>query len=178
MLMADTMAIVFAILGLMLSFPALWLLCRGLWPDRVAMAAQACSKGLSKPLFLGLPALITVLLIAAVLGKALGSPGKIAGALLISFFIVHASIGIAGLATHIGSQFSSSEASESWRATLRGGVVLELSYLLPILGWFIILPLSIVVGSGASLLAMFRGRERRVVESELSKNSRPLENFQ
>ena len=40
MLMADTMSIFFVILGMMLAFPGLWLLCRGLWPGAVAAAAS------------------------------------------------------------------------------------------------------------------------------------------
>ena len=41
-----------------------------------------------------------------------------------------------------------------WRSTLRGGVVLELTYLLPFLGWFVILPASIIIGSGAANLGL------------------------
>ena len=40
MLMADTMSIFFVILGMMLAFSGLWLLCRGLWPEAVAAAAD------------------------------------------------------------------------------------------------------------------------------------------
>jgi hypothetical protein len=32
--------------------------------------------------------------------------------------------------------------------------VLELSYLLPILGWFLILPLSVIIGAGSASLAL------------------------
>ncbi|MGH9880312.1 MAG: hypothetical protein ACRD6N_02660, partial [Pyrinomonadaceae bacterium] len=32
--------------------------------------------------------------------------------------------------------------------------VLELTYLLPFLGWFVILPASIVIGSGAATLSL------------------------
>lgn len=35
MLMADTMAIFLSVLGLLIACPALWLLCRGLWPRPV-----------------------------------------------------------------------------------------------------------------------------------------------
>src|SRR6266542_674561 len=45
MLMADTMAIFFVILGLLLALPGLWVLCRGLWPRAVAKAAELCGGG-------------------------------------------------------------------------------------------------------------------------------------
>jgi hypothetical protein len=69
--------------------------------------------------------------------------------------MVHAHAGVAGLATAIGHRLTSPVDDERpWRSTLRGGVVLELTYLLPILGWFGILPLSIIIGSGAATLAL------------------------
>jgi hypothetical protein len=43
-----------------------------------------------------------------------------------------------------------------WRVTLRGGAALGLAFLLPILGWFVILPMSMTVGCGASFLSLLR----------------------
>jgi hypothetical protein len=44
MLMADTMSIFFVIMGMLLAFSGLWLLCRGLWPGAVEAAAERCVK--------------------------------------------------------------------------------------------------------------------------------------
>ncbi len=156
MLMADTMAIFFVILGLMLALPALWLLCRGLWPLTVTSAASVCKKGLLKPFLVGLPIAVMAFIAVAALGN-LGPAGKIGAAVLASLGLMFANCGVAGLATCVGERLASAaDAGRGWRATLRGGVALELSYLLPILGWFIILPISVTIGCGAALIASLR----------------------
>src|SRR5882762_1733137 len=150
MLMADTMAVFFVIVGMMLAFPGLWLLCLGLWPQTVAEAAERCRRGLRLSFLVGLPVTIVVVFSTLKLLNSLGGLGKAAGIGLLCVFMLHANIGVSGLATAIGRRLASPvDQARGWRATLRGGVVLELSYLLPILGWFVILPASIVIGSGA-----------------------------
>jgi hypothetical protein len=156
MLMADTMAIFFVILGLLLALPGLWLLCRGLWPQTVASGAAACRNGLLKPFFAGLP-LTAVMIIAAAALSNLGPTGKISAAIVVCVYLMIANCGVAGLATTIGERLAASiDVGQPWRATLRGGVAMELAYLLPILGWFLILPVTMAIGCGASLIALFR----------------------
>lgn len=156
MLMADTMAIFFVILGFLLAFPGLWLLCRGLWPQTVSTAATVCRNGLLKPFFAGLPLTILMIFAAIALGN-LGPPGKIAAAVVVCVYLMIANCGVAGLAATIGERLPSRiDAGQAWRATLRGGVILELTYLLPILGWFGLLPISMTIGCGANLMALFR----------------------
>jgi hypothetical protein len=48
------------------------------------------------------------------------------------------------------------DSQQPWRATLRGGVALGLASLLPILGWFVILPAAVIIGGGANLLSFAR----------------------
>src|SRR5215813_12595265 len=141
MLMADTMAIFFVVLGLLLAFPGLWLLCRGLWPRAVTEAAAICGKGLIKPFVAGLP--VTVAMIFAVA--------------VVCLYMTIANCGVAGLVTVVGERLASPvDSQQPWRATLRGGVALGLASLLPILGWFVIFPASVIVGCGASLISMLR----------------------
>lgn len=156
MLMADTMAIFFVILGLLLAFPGLWLLCRGLWPRAVTSAAAICGRGLIKPFMAGLPVTIVMIFVAAALGN-LGPPGKIAAAAMVCLHLMFANCGVAGLTTAIGDKLAAPvDSQQPWRATLRGGVALELASLLPILGWFLILPASMIIGCGASMISMLR----------------------
>lgn len=156
MLMADTMAIFFVILGLLLAFPGLWVLCRGLWPRAVRGAAAICGRGLIKPFIAGLPVTAAMIFAAAVLGN-FGSAGKIASAATICFYLMIANCGVAGLVTAAGERLSSRvDAGQAWRATLRGGVALMLASILPILGWFVILPVSMVIGCGANVISLLR----------------------
>jgi len=155
MLMADTMSIFFVILGVLLAFSGLWLMCRGLWPEAVAAAAARCGQRLWTSFLAGLPITIVMIVLTRVLFNLLGPIGKIAGVGLVCLYMLQAHTGVSGLATSIGRRlWSPLDEQRPWRSTLRGGVVLELAYLLPILGWFVILPASIIIGSGAANLGL------------------------
>ena len=155
MLMADTMSIFFVFLGMLLAFSGLWLLCRGLWPDAVAAAADRCSKRLWTSFLVGVPITIMMVAVTAILFNVLGPVGKIAGLAVVCLYMLQAHTGVSGLATSIGRRLAAPhDEQSSWRSTLRGGVVLELAYLLPFLGWFVILPASIIIGSGAANLGL------------------------
>ena len=164
MLMADTMSIFFVVLGMMLALPGLWLLCRGLWPEAVAAAAERCHKRLWSSFLAGLPITIMMVAIAAILFNVLGPFGKIAGLGVICLYMLQAHTGVSGLATSIGSRLATSRDEQRlWRSTLRGGIVLELAYLLPFLGWFVILPVSIIIGSGAANLGLLSKLKRALL---------------
>jgi hypothetical protein len=155
MLMADTMSIFFVILGMMLALPGLWLLCRGLWPEAVAAAADRCRKGLWSSFLMGLPVTIIMVAVTTILFNVLGPVGKVAGVGVVCLYMLQAHTGVSGLVTSIGRRLAAPlDGQRPGRSTLRGGVVLELAYLLPLLGWFVILPASIVIGSGAANLGL------------------------
>jgi hypothetical protein len=154
MLMADTMSIFFVILGMLLAFPGLWLICRGLWPQAVEEAAARCGKRIWTYFLAGMPLTLVMIVVVRVL-FALGPIGKIAGVGAVCLYMIQAHIGVSGLVTAIGRRLPSSLDEHSpWRATLRGGIALELTYLLPILGWFVVLPASIIIGTGAINVAL------------------------
>lgn len=156
MLMADTMAIFFVILGLLLTFPSLWLLCYGLWPNATIAASMRTNKNLLKPFLVGLPITVLMLLIAVTMKNLLAGIGNIAAGALISIYVVYASAGVSGLTTTIGQRLKSlSDAEQPWRATLRGSVVLALTCILPILGWFVVFPTSLIIGTGAITMSIF-----------------------
>jgi hypothetical protein len=155
MLMADTMAIFFVFLGMLLAFSGLWLLCRGLWPEAVAAAAKLCDRRIWPSFLAGIPPTIFMIVLAKILFSVLGPAGKIAGVGVVCLYMLQAHTGVSGLATAIGRRlWSPIDEQRPWRSTLRGGIVLELSYLLPFLGWFVILPASIIIGSGAANLSL------------------------
>ncbi len=164
MLMADTMSIFFVILGMMLALPGLWLLCRGLWPEAVAAAADRCSKRLWSSFLVGLPITIGMVVLTITLFNVLSPVGKIAGVGVVCLYMLQAHTGVSGLATSIGRRLLAPlDEQRPWRSTLRGGVVLELAYLLPILGWFVILPASIIIGSGAANLGLLSNLKRALI---------------
>lgn len=169
MLLADTMAIFLIVVGLMLAFPGLWLLCRGLWPRAVNTAALTCGKSLYKPFLVGVPiTLATVILVSA--SRSMPGPlGTIWVGAIICLYVMQASVGVAGLATCIGERLASPvDAGRAWRATMRGSIVLILAYLLPIVGWFVIIPASFIVGSGSAALSLLNRTQYRLLPESAS----------
>src|SRR5262249_51507510 len=177
MLLADTMAVFLVVVGFMLALPGLWLLCRGLWPNRVNSASLACGKSLYKPFLVGLPVTLGALILASA-SKALPGPlATIWAGAITCLYLMQASVGVAGLAACIGERLASpTDAGRAWRATLRGSIVLVLTYLLPILGWFVIIPASFIVGSGSAVLALLDRTQYRLLpdstNDRIAQNSR------
>lgn len=153
MLMADALVVTLVIVGFLLAFPALWLVWRALAPRSVELASQRCVANPIKSVLLGLVMLGGTVLVAGVVGGA-GVPGNVIAVAVVCCYVLWAHLGVAGFVTHLGRRLPSpADAERPWKATLRGGVALELTYLLPLLGWFGILPLSWVCGAGAATLA-------------------------
>lgn len=175
MLMADTMAVFFVILGLVIALVSLIVLVRGLWPVAVRASADRLSRGLVAPFAVGFPLTGVVMLVAAVCSNIAGRPGVLLAGGVLSVFLLFALTGIAGLATTIGERLeTSSDAGQPWRAVLRGAIVLALSGLMPILGWFVVLPVALVIGAGASTLAAFRRRTPRSASGSSPADSSEL----
>ena len=157
MLMADILAYFFVVLGFMMAFPGLWLLCRGLWPNLVNESNCDCENGLLKPFLVGLPVSGAALFVAIALTKIGGPVAGVAAIATFSLYIIYASTGVSGLVTVIGQRLPSpADKDRPWNATIRGGVVLELSWLLPFLGWFILLPASFIIGAGAATRSVIK----------------------
>lgn len=154
MLMADTMSIFFVVLGMLLAFSGLWLMCRGLWPKAVEAAAERCTKRVWPYFLAGIPLTLVMIVFTRIL-FLLGPAGKIAGVAVVCFYLLQSNIGVSGLVTAIGRRLpSATDVHTPWRATLRGGIALVLTYLFPIVGWFVVLPASIVIGTGVINVAL------------------------
>jgi hypothetical protein len=157
MLMADTLTVFLVVLGFMLALPGLWLLCRGLWPNIVQNATEDCQRGLLFPFLAGLPIIVVAVVSTIIVSKNLGGASGIGALVVVCLFVFFASTGIAGLTTSIGLKLPSpADLDRPWQATIRGSVVLELAFLLPILGWFIILPSALIIGSGCALRSIIK----------------------
>ena len=152
MIMADILFWIAVAIGLLLTYVAHWLAAQALAPVLVSRCAQAyeqrpwacCLWGV----LIGLP--VTLVLAAALdklphpLLKAL-AVGALAVVLVLAF------IGSAGLARRIGLGLAAGE-EPAGRTVLRGGTVLGLTFLAPVLGWFVLMPLAFLSGLGAWLI--------------------------
>ena len=162
MLMADVFSVTLIILGFSLAQQGLWLLSRALWPGRFAAATLRCRRNPVASFLVGLPVTGAWMFAVTVAGKAFGAAGQVAAFALFILFWVYANVGTAGFVTHVGQRLSSpADASRPWAATVRGGVATELAWLVPFVGWFGVMPVSIVLGAGATTLSWFRAKERQ-----------------
>ncbi len=171
MILADTVAIFLVIVGLLISFNAVWLFAKALWPNVVSRATTVHEGGLVKSFFIGLPITVATVFVIGLLGSVNQGPAGMVAVVVLAVFFIFSSIGVAGLATLFGERLDSSSrflsGEPGWKTTLRGGIVLVLSYLFPLAGWFVILPVTTVIGCGASVRAVWRGRnERRAMRRE------------
>ena len=162
MLVADVIMWFLIIVGILLAFPAIWLLARGLYPKQVENIADYLEKSLVKPFFIGLPIGLVGFFAVAALGGKKNPFLDIATFLVLGGFLFYANVGMAGLATMIGRRLPSPvDAERPWKCTIRGGTALVLSFLFPFLGWFCVLPFSLLIGAGALTNRLIMGRKSR-----------------
>src|SRR4051812_738405 len=149
-IIGTTLAITFAIIGAELSLMGTWMLCRALWPRRVDRAAERCAKRPVLSFLVGAPMVAATIALFAILVNKAGPAGSIAGWVVLSIGYFYACTGMAGLTTHIGNRLQSPlDDLRPWRPTLRGGIVLGLAFLMPIIGWLGVTLVSIMVGTRA-----------------------------
>ncbi len=162
MILADVMKYVFLVLGALIVFVAYWLAARALFPDAVEHARDAYGR---RPLHLltsgTLVALPLVLLGAALVDGAVNGAVKLLGGVLIAIPLLLGLGGSAGLSERLGRGLVHvNNAHSPWRRSLRGGIVLALTFLLPVVGWFCVLPLTLLSGVGACIVLSREQRSR------------------
>lgn len=160
MIMADVLTWFLLILGSLLVLGANWIGAFALFPGLVERSAQRYGRRPVAATLLGLVVGVPLFVVGLGTIKALGHPlvgVLITGALMVPLLLALA--GSAGLALRIGAGMPAPlDAAQPWRRVLRGSVILGLTFLMPILGWFVLLPWALISGLGVALMAL---RERR-----------------
>ncbi len=156
--LADVFSILFIILGFLIVFIAYWLLAAGLFPKFTERCSERLSRMPVRTTLLGAVTLAPLVVLGlSISSKAPNGLGKMLGLGLALFSALGALLGSAGLAARVGQGLpSATDADAPWRRVLRGGVVLGLSFVMPFLGTFVILPLTLFGGFGAFLLCLRR----------------------
>ena len=162
MTIATVLAVFLVILGLMLVFQAYWLFGAALFPRMVAQARDRYKTPIRTTL-IGLAVVVpTFLLGFFVLGQSANPIVKVGGIVLGSVPLLLGAIGSAGLCQLIGLGLPApGDQSQNWRRVWRGGWALNFCYLLPVAGWFVVLPWGIISGCGAFVTSLSgRGNDR------------------
>lgn len=155
MILADILQWFLIVVGALLTLNAHWIGAHALCPGLVARARDQLTRRPVRVTIVGLLIAVPVLLVVTVAAQKLPHPviqtSAVGLALLLALFAL---VGSAGLAERIGLGLPSpADATQPWRRVLRGGVVLGLAFLMPFLGWFVLLPWTLVAGLGAVALA-------------------------
>ncbi len=171
MIFADILFWFLVVLGAYLALIAHWLAAVALFRPAVDRAHRTYATRPVAATLVGLVALVPVAGVLAVFSKA-AHPGVklLAGAALLVPLVL-ALIGSAGLADRIGAGLATPvDAAQPWRRVLRGGAVLALLFVVPVLGWFALFPLTLASGLGVLLLPE---RPRAVSDARTPRLAQP-----
>lgn len=153
--LADVFTFLFVILGFIIVYVAYWLATAGLFPKLTERCAERLTQSPVKSALLGIVLWGLALVVGfAISAKAPSVPIKVVGIGLTIVSSLIALAGSSGLAWKIGAGMKSArDEAEPWRRVLRGGIVLALTFVLPFIGWFFVMPLTFAAGFGAFILA-------------------------
>lgn len=150
---------VLKVLGLMavaiLVGSGYWLAVRSLFP-RFAERSNQRWRSPIFDLFIGLLLGVPAVYFARNLANSGAGPvPESSGRLIVGLFLMLGVIGLTGLASYIGNGLKvAGEDRLSWKATLRGGVVIGLLSGLPVFGQNVVLPLLLAGGLGNALMSI------------------------
>jgi hypothetical protein len=161
MIMADVLKIVFLVVGTLVVIVSYWLAATALFPAAVARARKLYEQRTLRITLLGTLLGVPLFLLGATLTTAGPTPlVKILGGSLASLVLLLALFGSAGLCQRIGNGLPAPlDEFQPWRRVYRGGAVLALTFVLPIVGWFAIFFWTLISGFGAAVSVLV-GRKR------------------
>lgn len=158
---ANVLTWVFVTLGFFLVFLSHWLVSVSLFPRYVDECAAQYRRPVTATL-LGLLAMVIPIVIGLVILKASPPALKWIGLFVIGAPVMGGLMGTAGLAFRIGQGMPApGDEAQPWKRVLRGGTALALTFLLPVLGQILAIPLILASGLGASLLTWSARRGRK-----------------
>lgn len=175
MIMADVLKIALLVVGTLVVLVSYWLAAHALFPRAVERARASYDARPVRATLLGAAVAAPLALGGLALLSAAANPAlKLLGVVLLAIPSLLGLLGSAGLAERLGVGLPApDDAARPWRRVLRGGAVLALTFLLPVVGWFGVLPWALVSGVGAAVLAL-RGRRPGVARHVTPTTPLPL----
>ena len=160
MIVADILMWFLLIAGTYIVINAYWLTTQGLFPDFVDRCRENIRCAPVRPFLLGLASMVPAAIGGIAMFRAASPILKFAGATLLLLIVLFGLMGSAGLAAQVGIGLGAHpDEKTAWRRVWRGGLVLGLTFILPLIGWLLILPGALIIGTGAALRSMRRGTQ-------------------
>ncbi len=158
--MADISAIFFILLIIGIAFPSMltawWLL----FPSIVTRAQTRVEKTPMQTFWMGLAVVVAVTIPIVILLALPFGPAKFFGWILLAASLAFSTIGSAGISAHLGARLTNQSNLSPLNGFIRGAVLLELTAFFPVLGWFFIWPLLIIMAFGATGFAFLNWMPR------------------
>jgi hypothetical protein len=161
--MADISAIFFILLIIGVAFPAMltawWLL----FPSLITRAQIRVDKTPMQSFWMGLAIVVAIAIPVVILLALPFGPAKFIGWVLLAAALALSSIGSAGIAAQLSEQMK--KAGNTFTPLggfIRGSIVLELAAFFPVLGWFFIWPLMLIMAFGATGFALLNWKPREM----------------
>lgn len=151
MIVADILMWFLLIAGTYIVINAYWLTTQGLFPAFVDRCREHIRTAPGRRFLIGLALVLPATVIGIAILRAPNPLLKFAGAALLLLEILLGLMGSAGLAAQVGIGLG---ATADWRRVWRGGLVLGLTFVLPLIGWLVILPGTLIIGTGAALRSL------------------------
>ena len=159
MIMADILKIFLIVVGVLTVYVSYWLVAQALFPSVVERARHHYAKPV-KITLIGLAVAALPVIGGAAISKLPNPALKLIGVTLMVIPALLGLVGSAGLVSKIGAGLPSPlDESQPWRRVLRGGILLALTFLLPIVGWIVFPIWALVSGLGAFLLSVKAPKE-------------------
>ncbi len=155
MIMADVFTYLFVILGLLIALVCYWLMFQALFPGRVERARAVLAQTPGRSVVAGVAVAAPLMAVGSGLASLPNGLMRLLGTALILLTVLLALFGTTGLARRIGDGLAApDDTGAPGRRVLRGGAVLAVTFILPLVGWFVVLPVSLIAGVGAAVLAL------------------------
>ena len=152
---ANVLLWVFATIAFYFVFLSHWLVAVSLFPEYVTKCQQQYDRPVVTTL-VGLLFTVVPITVGLVIANVAPPALKWVGVLIATGPVITGLLGTAGLARRVGCGMPSPvDELQPWRRVLRGGTALALTFLLPLLGQLIVIPLVLSSGVGASVFTWF-----------------------
>ena len=155
MTMADILAVISGLIIIGLGFPALFIILTITFPQAVERANLTISTKPLRTIARGLLTFIALALIFIITSHAHFGLFKLFNLFIVLGALTLAMLGGAGLANHLAYRYSAlSNSRQSARNLFFSALLVELALVLPLIGWFVLLPITflLMLGAGCEVL--------------------------